>query len=165
MVLGTAGCHLSEPKPTRLTSVTLPTERVRSEQEDAVKRLDAEEKTIEVLDNEPRLSEQRVLMNRLLVFFTIHVEEHGRWEERTIYDPVDRYVGGNLRFTTVLREQNDIARRWLRELERIADAVDPDVKSFVRYAHGLMALKRVHLEIDERVVLPVLGRSTPDSGH
>jgi hypothetical protein len=154
-----AGCHLGKAPSTTLTSASIAPTRLRTEHAELARRLVAEEGIIDGLAASTDATEQRLLMNRIVVFFTVYVVEQGRAEEAEIFDPVDEHVGGSVRFTASLREAQATMARTVVELEQIAGSLHPDVARFVRQARDVIAQKRIQLEVEDRLVLPIFDRA------
>lgn len=150
------GCPTIDSKPVTLTSSGSPIERLLREHADLRQRLDDGEKQLALLAAMTDRAEQRTIMQRLVVFFTVHVDDHARWEERDLYPVADKQVGGTAPFTASLREEHAVMKRWIADLTRISNADYPDTADFARRAYELVGLVRAHLEAEDRTLLPFI---------
>jgi hypothetical protein len=104
---------------------------------------------------------QREIMDFAVAFLALHVLPRARVEERLLFPAVGRYADPSLMAT--LREEHRILERWVHELEARGHEAIPDPSAFRSRAHGIAGLLLAHLEVEERVLLPVLDRRmSPD---
>jgi pimeloyl-ACP methyl ester carboxylesterase/hemerythrin-like domain-containing protein len=92
-------------------------------------------------------------------FFKREVGPHMDDEERVLYPDVDRVVGGKEPFTSVLRREHRIIRRWIVHVEA-ASRRPEDLRLFAQRAENLIGMLYAHMETEEAVVLPLV-----DFGH
>lgn len=90
-----------------------------------------------------------------LRFFQRELGPHMAEEERALYPEVDRLVGGPVRFTSVLRREHDIIRRWIVHLET-ASRRREDLRLFAQRALNLLGMLYAHMEAEDSVVLPLV---------
>jgi hemerythrin-like domain-containing protein len=96
---------------------------------------------------------------RVLRFFKRELSPHMDDEERVLYPDVDRVVGGSEPFTSALRREHRIMRRWVVHLEAASGRGD-DLGLFARRAENLIGMLYAHMETEEAVILPLV-----DFGH
>jgi hemerythrin-like domain-containing protein len=152
-------CHLRQVEPPRLTAATLPGSQLREDNAAIRARLGTEESAVDALEATTDPEQQRAIIHRLIVFFSVYVVERQRWEQDGLFDLVDLYVGGRVRFTQSLREEHQILRGWVAELEQAARTLPPQAAAVARTARAILTLKRVHLEVEDRLLFPILERA------
>lgn len=156
-VMLAAGCHdIAVSSPT-VTSATLQSRELREEHADLYRRLDEAEATLGRLASEPNTPDTRARMQKVVVFFTVQFGEQGRIEERRLYDFVDGRVDGPAP-TTTLRLEHGVMVRWIEELDGLAKTDPLDVAAFVRRGQQLVGLCRAHVEVEGRLLEPLLAK-------
>lgn len=107
-------------------------------------------------------SEQLVLMQSAVELFREYLLPHLAAEEAVLHPAVDRQLPrSSASVTEAMRQEHDILRRWVRELEGLAYGSMPDHDAFVRRGERLLGLIEAHFEVDEEVLYPVLDRALP----
>jgi hemerythrin-like domain-containing protein len=135
---------------------------MQHEHEELARRLGETEGTLETLVATGDPNGRRAIMQRLAVFFTTALSEHARWEQQGPYPFIDRWAPGGVQLTTALRYEHEIMDRRAAALDEVATAENPDVRAFVRLAYGLTGLARAHLEVEDRVLVPLLEQAARD---
>jgi hemerythrin-like domain-containing protein len=97
----------------------------------------------------------RARARAVLRFFKREWERHMDAEERLLYPAVDGVVGGSERFTSVLRREHLIVRRWVVHLETASRGGD-DLRLFAQRAENLIGMLYAHMETEEAVLLPLV---------
>jgi hemerythrin-like domain-containing protein len=92
---------------------------------------------------------------RVVQFFKRELEPHMDDEEDVLYSAADRVVGGKERFTSVLRREHRIIRRWIVHLEA-ASRRGEDLRLFARRAENLVGMLYAHMEAEEAVIAPLV---------
>lgn len=104
-------------------------------------------------------TEQVRLMQSTADLFKEYLLPHLAAEEAVLHPAADRQLPSTQgRLTVVLRHEHDILRRWVRDLESLANASMPDRHEFARRAERLLGLVEAHFEVDESVLYPILDR-------
>lgn len=151
VVLG--GCASFVPKPTQLTSAAAYRENLVLS-----KSLAPVEVQIESLSTAPDPAQRKAAAFRIVVFFTVHLDDHIRWVERELYPVAEKLEAGVTPLTAFLREENAIMRRRLADLAEDTKRDDIDVKIFSARAYELIGLLRGHVEAEERILLPLVAQ-------
>ena len=110
-------------------------------------------------------TEQIVVMQSAVTLLKEYLLPHLAAEEAALYPTVDRHLlGSRASSTEAMRREHDIMRRWIHEMETLANASLPDHNSFARRGERLLGLIEAHFEVDQEVLLPVLDHALPLTG-
>lgn len=150
-----AACNDMPVSSPTLTSAPVHLRELREEHADLSRRLDEAEGSLGRLASEPSAADARTRMQKLVVFFTVQFGDQGRLEERRLYDLVDGRIDGPP-LTTTLRHEHVVMARWTGELDLLAKAEPLDVPAFVRRGQQLVGLCRAHVEVEGRLLEPLL---------
>lgn len=151
------GCHDMAVSSPAVTSSTLQMRELRDEHADLYRRLDDAELTLGHIASDPNAPDVRARMQKVVVFFTVQFGEQGRIEERRLYDFIDGRVDGPAP-TTTLRLEHGVMVRWVEELDALAKKDPLDVAAFVRRGHQLVGFCRAHVEVEGRLLEPLLAK-------
>lgn len=150
-----SGCNDMPVSSPTLTSATVHVRELRAEQADLMGRLAETESKLAELARDPAAADARTRAQKLVVFFVVHFGDQGRLEERRFYDFLDRRIDGPP-VTTTLRHEHVVMARWTEELDTLAKAEPLDVAAFVRRGQQLVGLCRAHVEVEGRLLEPLL---------
>jgi hemerythrin-like domain-containing protein len=107
-------------------------------------------------------SEQIVLMQSAVGIFKDYLLPHLAAEEEVLYPAAERLIPGSAAgLTEALRKEHEIMRRWIGEMERLAEEPMPDHNAFTRRGERLLGLIEAHFEVDEAVLLKILDQPSP----
>jgi iron-sulfur cluster repair protein YtfE (RIC family) len=107
-------------------------------------------------------SEQKDLMHNTVGILKDYLLPHLAAEEAVLHPAVDRRQPEvMLAPTQVLKQEHDVMRRWIKELETLADAPLPDHKAFACRGERLLGLIEAHFELDESLLFPILDQESP----
>jgi hemerythrin-like domain-containing protein len=119
------------------------------------------ERSVETL-HEVNESEQIVLMQSAVGVFKDYLLPELAAEEAVLHPAAERQRPGDRpSLTDALKREHEIMRRWIRELEELANAPMPDRHAFERRAERLLGLIEAHFEVDEAVLYPWLDQGAP----
>jgi len=106
--------------------------------------------------------EQAVLMQSALETLKDFLLPHLAAEEDVLYPAVDRELPASwARVTDAMRQEHEIMRRWIGDLERLADGPLADHNAFARRGERLLGLIEAHFEVDESILFPILDQAVP----
>jgi hemerythrin-like domain-containing protein len=107
-------------------------------------------------------SERVALMQSAVGLLKECLLPHLAAEEEVLYPAVDRELrGSSVSPTQAMKEEHDIMRRWIRQMELIAVASLPDPNAFARRGERLLGLLEAHFDVEEAVLFPVLDQAMP----
>jgi hemerythrin-like domain-containing protein len=137
------------------------TEPIRQDLTQLRKILRSLERNYDLL-HEVNESEQVVLMQSTLALLKDYLLPHLAAEEAVLYPAIEKQMqASRLLPTQAMREEHDIMRRWIKEMEALANAPLPDHNAFARRGERLLGLIEAHLDVVEAVLFPVLDQATP----
>lgn len=158
-VLGCGGAAPAQSAGTVTSSNARVTEPFRKEHVELAEHLRHVHEWNGQLAAQPQ-EEQVQTMKRIVGFFEGHLAPHAKWEERHLYNSVDKRAGsGPNPFTASMRFEHRVVERWIAELRKESEAPAPNVTAFARRTDYLLGLVTAHFEAEEEVLLPILDRS------
>lgn len=134
---------------------------LRHEHAELTKRIEALRHTLGALAGMPPL-DRRAAIDRAVVFLDDEIRPHASWEEVRLYPAVDRALGGATPFTAELRKAHDAIDARIDELALLATRAEPDAGEFTRLAGRIFGALEAHFREEERVLVPVVDRLSPD---
>jgi hemerythrin-like domain-containing protein len=119
------------------------------------------ERTLESV-HEASEAEQIALMKSGVLTLKEYLLPHLAAEEEALHPSVDRQIpASSARLTEAMKREHDIMRRWIGDMERLADQPMPDHNAFARRGERLLGLIEAHFEVDEEILFPVLDQIGP----
>ena len=116
----------------------------------------------QLLGTLPRLDtpQQIAVMNDVLGVLRGTLLPTFRAEEEVLFAEVERRATGSWgRMTEPMRLEHQIMRRWIEDLQTLADVMIPDPQTFALRGERLLGLIDAHFQIESAVLFPVLDRT------
>lgn len=103
------------------------------------------------------LPEKKRIIHEVVHFLSTHLLAHAEWEEKVLYEAIDRTVpSSQYLWTQTMRYDHRIIERWVHLLAKEAEKKEPDAAKFIRHCDRLLGLVQAHFEKEEEVLLPIL---------
>lgn len=107
-------------------------------------------------------TEQILLMQSAVAHLKEYLLPHLAAEEAVLYPAIERRLpASQAPLTQALIREHQIMRRWIGEMEALANGAMPDHNAFARRGGRLLGLIEAHFEVDEAVLFPVLDEEGP----
>jgi len=156
-----ASCHeKSDSRPTTVTSAIVPKRTLIAEHATLARQVEEASEAVVAFSLVEDDAELKDRVSRLATHLGTQLSEHTRREESVVYELADQRTNGKVdSLTATLREEHRVIARWIADLGEAAHQDYVDRRDLVRRAHELIGLIRAHLEIEDRLLLPLLDRT------
>lgn len=103
-------------------------------------------------------------MQRILSVLDDEIRPYMEWEGRLLHPVIDKYAGEGPSAAASMRYEHVLIDRWIGKLAASVRDAQIDPTTFVRRTDGVLGLLNAHLEVEDRLLLPVLDLAFPSIG-